>query len=280
METVLTIEEKLAERAKELHALFRLSEVVDYFDDDLEGILKAVVTIIPESMKHPDSAAAQVQVGEFSASSPQWRATPWCYRAPIRRKAELIGALTVEYFREFPVQDQGPFLREEISLVNAVAERLGKIVSRIEAQRALTAEAETSRNLNIAMKEILKQAEREKQQVEDRIQRSMQTVVMPLLDRMDRMATNCQHQPLLRLLRSNLEDIAGEFAQRLEATAGTLSLREHQICDMIRHGMSSKEIAEQLNLSLSTVHNHRERIRRKLGLQKSRTNLASYLQHL
>jgi DNA-binding CsgD family transcriptional regulator len=82
------------------------------------------------------------------------------------------------------------------------------------------------------------------------------------------------------LLRSNLEDIAGEFVTRVETAAGALSLREQQLCGMIRLGMSSKEIAESLNLSISTVHNHRERIRHKLGLQNTRTNLASYLQSL
>jgi DNA-binding CsgD family transcriptional regulator len=278
--SIINIEEQLDERAKELHCLFRISEVVDYFDDDIEKILEAVIEIVPESMKYPPWAEASIQVSNGEWRTPGWKSTDWCYSAAIRSKAAVIGHLSVAYTRELPEEDQGPFLKEEVLLINAIAERVGKVVSRIEAQKTLATRAESAKNINLVLKEVLQQAEEEKRQVEGRIQQNINSAILPLLDRMEILAHNCQHKPLLLLLRSNLEDIAGEFVTRVESAAGTLSLREHQICDMIRLGMSSKEIAESLNLSTSTVHNHRERIRNKLGLQNTRTNLASFLQSL
>lgn len=276
----IDVQEQLTERVKELQCLFRISEVVDYFDDDLEKILDAVIEIVPESMKYPQWAVASIRVSNSEWHSTGWIRTDRSYNAPVRNKALVIGHLSVAYTRELPEEDQGPFLKEEVLLINAVAERVGKIVSRIEAQRALETRAESTQNINLALKEVLQQAEVEKRQVEERIQKNINTAILPLLDRMESLAHNCRHKPLLLLLRSNLEDIAGQFITRMETAAGSMSLREHQICDMIRHGMSSKEIADSLNLSVSTVHNHRERIRNKLGLQNTRTNLASYLQTL
>ena len=58
---------------------------------------------------------------------------------------------------------------------------------------------------------------------------------------------------------------------------GSLTSRESEICDLIRSGLSSKQISEALSLSLATVQKHREHIRRKLGLTGRDTNLATYL---
>ena len=49
----------------------------------------------------------------------------------------------------------------------------------------------------------------------------------------------------------------------------SLTDRELQIIDPIRKGMSSKEIAEQMNISLKTVEVHRHNILKKLKLKNS-----------
>lgn len=48
-----------------------------------------------------------------------------------------------------------------------------------------------------------------------------------------------------------------------------LSNRELQVLQMIGKGMSSREMAGSLNLSIKTVEAHRQRIKRKLGLKTS-----------
>ncbi len=56
-----------------------------------------------------------------------------------------------------------------------------------------------------------------------------------------------------------------------------LSPREREICNLIKGGATSKEIAASLSISLATVRKHRELIRRKLGLTNKDINLLSYL---
>ena len=48
-----------------------------------------------------------------------------------------------------------------------------------------------------------------------------------------------------------------------------LSAREQEILTLIAEGMSSREIAERLDLALKTVHNHRTRLMTKLDIHRS-----------
>jgi DNA-binding CsgD family transcriptional regulator len=48
-----------------------------------------------------------------------------------------------------------------------------------------------------------------------------------------------------------------------------LSPREIQILQMVKNGLLSKEISEELNISLHTVNTHRQRILEKLGANNS-----------
>ena len=59
-----------------------------------------------------------------------------------------------------------------------------------------------------------------------------------------------------------------------------LTGREMEVCQMIRKGLSSKEIAAMLSISSLSVQTHRNHIRRKLGLLNKGLNLAGYLQSL
>ncbi len=54
-----------------------------------------------------------------------------------------------------------------------------------------------------------------------------------------------------------------------------LSNRELQILHMIGKGMSTRETAHSLNLSIKTVESHRQRIKRKLNLNTG-TQLVQY----
>jgi DNA-binding CsgD family transcriptional regulator/PAS domain-containing protein len=56
-----------------------------------------------------------------------------------------------------------------------------------------------------------------------------------------------------------------------------LTSRELAVCQLIRDGLSSKEIATRLAISAKSVQTHRNHIRRKLGLLNQSVNLAGYL---
>lgn len=57
----------------------------------------------------------------------------------------------------------------------------------------------------------------------------------------------------------------------------SFSRREKQIADLLARGMSEKEIAIKLNISVATVNNHTRNIRNKFGLTKNSEIILLYI---
>lgn len=72
-----------------------------------------------------------------------------------------------------------------------------------------------------------------------------------------------------------LQGIAGGVNRAKESPAGVLSDRELEVFEMTGRGVSTREIAERLHLSVKTVESYRARIKEKLGL----TTAAELMQH-
>lgn len=74
-----------------------------------------------------------------------------------------------------------------------------------------------------------------------------------------------------RFICSEVKTILSEQAFEDDATNGAnaLSGRELEIIKQIKNGLSSKEIASELNISLKTVEVHRHNILKKLNLKNS-----------
>lgn len=49
----------------------------------------------------------------------------------------------------------------------------------------------------------------------------------------------------------------------------SLTRREREVLELVGHGKTSKQIAENLNLSVYTVNNHRKHICKKVGLHST-----------
>lgn len=68
------------------------------------------------------------------------------------------------------------------------------------------------------------------------------------------------------------------FKKMLVSKYPLLSAREREVANLVRLGMSNKEVAEQLNIALCTVEYHRANLREKLGLKKGdNVNLSTAL---
>ena len=81
----------------------------------------------------------------------------------------------------------------------------------------------------------------------------------------------------MSILEKNLQDVLSPFMRDFQSAYKNLTPQEIHIVDMIRNGKSSKDIAKILNASEHTIMTHRNNIRKKLGLVKSKTNLRSHI---
>lgn len=130
---------------------------------------------------------------------------------------------------------------------------------------------------NIALKEILAQIEIEKKQIQDNILANIHNVVIPNLEKI-RLKGNA-HQ-YVDLVKRNLKDITSSFGRKIAGGSVRLTSREIEICNMVRNGLASKEIASLLVISPVTIERHRANIRKKLGISSKEINLTYFLRRI
>jgi PAS domain S-box-containing protein len=128
---------ELQERIKELNCLYSISELVARAGISLTEILEHTVQLLPPAWQYPEIACARILLEGQEFKTEGFRDTNWKQVSHIRVHGELAGTVELCYLEEKPEHDEGPFLHEEQSLIDAVAERLGRVVERLRTQEAL-----------------------------------------------------------------------------------------------------------------------------------------------
>jgi PAS domain S-box-containing protein len=127
---------ELSERVKELNGLYRFAQLVEGPGASLEDIYQGLVDLIPDSWQYPGITCAGISTPEGLFSTDDFEDTPWQMHTSVRVHGQPHGVLTVGYLEKRPQADEGPFLAGERALLDALAERLGRVVERIEAEAA------------------------------------------------------------------------------------------------------------------------------------------------
>jgi len=130
----------LGERVKELNCLYNISHLVEKPDISLEEILQETVDLIPFSWQYPEITCARLILQDLTITTNNFNETVWKQASDIMVHGERIGVLEVIYLEERSGSDEGPFQKEERSLINAIVERLGKVIERKQVEVALKQE--------------------------------------------------------------------------------------------------------------------------------------------
>ena len=270
------LEHFLKERVKELNCLYGISQLVEQRGGSLDELLQGIVELLPPSWQYPEVTCARITFESREYLTANFTPTRWRQTSTINIKDNEVGAVEVYYLEERKPIDEGPFLKEERFLINAIAERIGRIAQRIRAEQQLQTEHRALENMNITLREVLQKVQDEKREVGRAVQANVEKIVIPILYALRDVVSSGQ-AGYIDLLERNLSEIASPFVNKLARTFMSLSPAEIRICHMIKNGLSTKEIAKLRNLSPSTVSRHREHIRRKLGLTNKSVNLPTYL---
>ncbi|MGD8698516.1 MAG: ATP-binding protein [Gemmatimonadales bacterium] len=136
-EKLREVADELEERVKELNCLFGITRISEQYRESLTEILSKTVELLPPSWEHSDVACARIVLGGLEFKTNNYADTPWMQRAGISMHGEEIGWVEVGYLKAMPERDEGPFLTEESSLLHSVAERLGRVAERLDAEKKL-----------------------------------------------------------------------------------------------------------------------------------------------
>jgi len=124
------LDRELGEREKELNCLYGLSRIVEEHGTSLNDILQEIPALLAAAWQYPDITCARVAMGDEEFATDHFRVSSWRQGADIIVDGKKAGRVEIYYLEERPELDEGPFLKEERRLLDAIAERLGKIIER------------------------------------------------------------------------------------------------------------------------------------------------------
>ena len=158
-----------------------------------------------------------------------------------------------------------------------VSEHFETLQALKQSQKELAEKAIALEEKNTALRELIANIELDKKDFKDRITANIEQVLLPSLDRIrlksDDAAYVDQH-------RQALEDLTSAFGRRITDVRHKLSPREIEVCNLVKNGLTSKEIASLLKIAVHTVEKHRRTARSKLNLANKGINLRTYLNSL
>ncbi len=127
----------LNERIKEINCLYSISYYIDKQYLLLEEKLKNIVDLIPSGWQYPEIICARIVLEGKEYKTDNFRETPWKQSSDIIVHDEKIGTIEVFYLEKKPEAYEGPFLKEERGLINAIAIELGEMIAHMQAEKAL-----------------------------------------------------------------------------------------------------------------------------------------------
>ncbi len=127
----------LRERIKELTCLYGVARVAQQPGRSLGETLQSIVELLPPAWQYPEIASARITLDGRSYCTAGFREG---LLAAASQTADIVvsgarrGIVEVTYAKDRPEFAEGPFLKEEQSLIDTVARELALIIERREAE--------------------------------------------------------------------------------------------------------------------------------------------------
>jgi len=131
------LEHDLKERVKELQCLHGIAEIAERPDITYEELYQETVNLIPAAWQYPEITCARAIFDNKQFETENYRDSRWKQSSDIEAHGVKVGSVEVIYLEERPEIDEGPFLKEERLLIDAVARQLGRITERMQAEELL-----------------------------------------------------------------------------------------------------------------------------------------------
>jgi len=159
-------------------------------------------------------------------------------------------------------------------LQRLIAERMNAERALLESEAKLQKQKSALEQKNIALGEVIAQIEVEKRRIKDDIETNVNIVVSPILEKLKKEKASAKY---VTMLKYHLGKLTSSFGSKITKKSFKLTPREIEVCNLVKGGLTSKDISNLLNISYRTIEKHRKNIRHKLGISNKRINLTSFL---
>jgi DNA-binding CsgD family transcriptional regulator len=179
------------------------------------------------------------------------------------------------YMRVTRIPGTGP-MRAVVSHENITALKLAEEALK-EHEQELEQKTRHLEEVNTALKVLLQQREKDKSELESKVLNNINVLISPYVAKLKGKSLKSAEKALVDTIDTNLQDIVSPLLQRLANAQIILTPQEIQVAALVKEGKSTKEIADILTVSETTVSFHRKNLRKKLGLNNTRKNLRAHL---
>ncbi|MEN6374566.1 MAG: PAS domain S-box protein [Smithella sp.] len=129
-------EDALRERIKELNCIYSIADLINK-TDCMGEIFQGTVNLMVQGFQYPEIACARIKLGDREFKTDNFKETKWKMSADLIAQNKPVGLLEIYYIDERPIRYEGPFLKEERSLLNIIATRMGIVTERHQENDAL-----------------------------------------------------------------------------------------------------------------------------------------------
>ncbi|MFC2173212.1 sensor histidine kinase [Acidobacteriota bacterium] len=133
-ERLKNLSNDLQERLKEMNCLYGISKLREKPCASKDALFQGIVELIPPAWQYPEVACARLVLHDRVFQTGNYKRTKWRQTVDIIGNGNRIGTLEISYLEEKPQRDDGPFLKEERRLLDAIRERIGKLYDLEQAE--------------------------------------------------------------------------------------------------------------------------------------------------
>ena len=134
--------------------------------------------------------------------------------------------------------------------------------------------------MNTALRVLLEQREGDCRAITDQILSNVRLLILPYIDSIRQDTDKPSVMRNIEIIQRNFGKITSSFTRSLNEGEQKLTKMEIRVADLIHSGLTSKEIAVMLNISIRTAEAHRASIRKKLNLLGKKVHLNAFFEDL
>jgi DNA-binding CsgD family transcriptional regulator/putative methionine-R-sulfoxide reductase with GAF domain len=194
--------------------------------------------------------------------------------APLKVKDSVIGVVNVSS------KEPREYTSGEMKLLGMIAVLAAGALESARLYEELQAKTHSINEAYAALKVLLQKRDEDRRRLEENMLVNIKELVLPYMKKLMACCTDGDQKHYAAIVAAGIKDITSPFARALSAGTFDFTRSEKLVATHIRAGMSTPRIAEAMGVTRRTVEFHRRNIRKKLGIQHTKTNLKAFLASL